>query len=167
MGGLQDTGGLRRDTSGVWRLRPSACRSRRLRATASVGPTAALGRPVRAFCRPLPVPLLALTAATHARPARREVCHTPTTMQTTHIMPGERGELRALGQAISRTRTQQNISTTDLACVLGVARQRLEAIEAGEEDLGYKLLRAIARALGVTSSVLLAQAEKLDRPPGS
>lgn len=88
-------------------------------------------------------------------------------MQTTHLTPADRGELRAFGHAISHTRTQQNTSTADLACTLGIARQRLEAIEAGQEDPGYKLIRGIARALHITSSALLARAEKLDKLPGS
>jgi transcriptional regulator with XRE-family HTH domain len=88
-------------------------------------------------------------------------------MQTTRIASAERGELEALGQAIRHVRRQQNLSTGDLACTLGIARQRLVRIEAGREDPGYKLLRATARALNTTSSALLALAETLDEPAAS
>jgi transcriptional regulator with XRE-family HTH domain len=87
-------------------------------------------------------------------------------MQTTRITSAKPDELRALGQAVRRARAQQNTSLADLACTLGIAEQRLEAIEDGQGDLGYKLLRAIAGALGVTSSDLLARAEMLEPPAG-
>src|ERR1700722_3595642 len=70
-------------------------------------------------------------------------------MQTTRIITVERGELCALGQAISHARTQQNISIAELARTIGITHERLLAIEAGEEDPGYKLLRAIATALNI------------------
>jgi transcriptional regulator with XRE-family HTH domain len=79
-------------------------------------------------------------------------------MQTTSITPTE---LDALGQAIRCTRTRQNLSTADLACALGIARERLQAIADGLEDPGFKLTRAIAAALGISSSALLADAEAL------
>jgi transcriptional regulator with XRE-family HTH domain len=82
-------------------------------------------------------------------------------MQTIRNIFAQPSELEALGHIIRRTRRQQNISFADLARALGIAGQRLEAIEGGREDPEDKLLRMIAGALGITSGALLTQAEAL------
>jgi transcriptional regulator with XRE-family HTH domain len=76
--------------------------------------------------------------------------------------PAERRELRAFGHAVRDARRRRDLSSIDLARTLGIARQRLAAIETGQGDSGYKLMRAIARALNKAPSALLAQTETLD-----
>lgn len=90
---------------------------------------------------------------------RREVRDTPKTMQTTHITPEERGELRALGQAIRDNRRQQATSTTDLARTLGIAHQHLLDLKRGHYNLSHELLCRLPDALDTTLVELLSHTE--------
>jgi transcriptional regulator with XRE-family HTH domain len=68
-----------------------------------------------------------------------------------------------LGQAIRWMRDQHGLSASELAAAAHVELQRVAALEAGRLDPTYDLLLALARALGVQPSALIACAEDIGR----
>lgn len=69
-------------------------------------------------------------------------------------------DLVALGQAVRRLRQQRSMSTHELADAVGVERQHISALEAGQLDPTFELLIALAEGLSVGLSALLNCAEK-------
>lgn len=67
--------------------------------------------------------------------------------------------LSALGRAIRLLRTEQNVSPRELAATAGLEPARLEAIEAGQHDLRYDVLVAVAHALNIETSDLVTRAD--------
>jgi transcriptional regulator with XRE-family HTH domain len=53
------------------------------------------------------------------------------------------------------------MSSEQLAAAVGVTRERIDAIEAGDVDLTYDVLVALASALHAQPSALVALAERL------
>jgi transcriptional regulator with XRE-family HTH domain len=80
-------------------------------------------------------------------------------------MAGHDLELAALGRAIRQVHEQRGVSVDALATAAGIDRERLEAIEAGRLDPGYRRLRRLTAALGVTSTALLLPVEEHDAAP--
>lgn len=70
-------------------------------------------------------------------------------------------DLLVLGLAVRRLREQRALSVDELAAAIDVRRQRIDALETGRLDPSYELLLAIAEALGVPPSALVALAEEL------
>jgi DNA-binding XRE family transcriptional regulator len=73
-------------------------------------------------------------------------------------------ELVALGKAIEQLREQHAIAASELAAAVGIAPERLAALEAGAVDPAYDLLLALADGLGVRLEQLVRLAREL-RPP--
>ncbi len=73
---------------------------------------------------------------------------------TTHMLHG-------LGLAVRERRTQRQLSQAGLASALGVARQRIDALERGQLNPRYEFLLALADALGVQVGELVIRAERL------
>jgi transcriptional regulator with XRE-family HTH domain len=71
--------------------------------------------------------------------------------------------LRGLGLAVRERREQRRLSQASLASALGVARQRISALERGQLNPRYELLVALADALGVQVGELVSRAEALAR----
>jgi transcriptional regulator with XRE-family HTH domain len=71
--------------------------------------------------------------------------------------------LRGLGLAVRERREQRRLSQASLASALGVARQRIGALERGQLNPRYELLVALADALGVEVGELVSRAEALAR----
>jgi transcriptional regulator with XRE-family HTH domain len=71
--------------------------------------------------------------------------------------------LRGLGLAVRERREQRRLSQASLASALGVASQRIGALERGQLNLRYELLVALADALGVQVGELVSRAEALAR----
>jgi transcriptional regulator with XRE-family HTH domain len=69
--------------------------------------------------------------------------------------------LRVLGRAVRAAREQRGLSADDLAAITGMARQRVDALEAGRLDPTYELLLTLADGLSVQPSTLVALAEEL------
>jgi transcriptional regulator with XRE-family HTH domain len=78
----------------------------------------------------------------------------------------EERELIAFGRAIRRVREERWVSVDALATAAGIASADVEAIEAGRLDPGYRRLRRLAPALGITSTALLLRVEEQDAAPG-
>jgi len=64
-----------------------------------------------------------------------------------------------IGQVILEERTRRDLTQEDLGGMAGVARETIVAVEKGTE-LRLSTLGKIAAALGVTPSILIAQAER-------
>ncbi len=71
-------------------------------------------------------------------------------------------DLRVLGRAVRELREQQRTDLAALAIAAGIPESELAAIEAGRLDPGYRRLRRLAAALGLTSTALLLRVEELD-----
>ncbi len=72
-------------------------------------------------------------------------------------------DLRVLGRAIRELREQRRLGLAALGALAGgIPEADLAAIEAGRLDPGYRRLRRLAAALGVTSTALLLRVEELD-----
>ncbi len=72
-------------------------------------------------------------------------------------------DLRVLGRAIRELREQRRLGLAALGALAGgIPEADLAAIEAGRLDPGYRRLRRLATALGVTSTALLLRVEELD-----
>jgi helix-turn-helix protein len=82
------------------------------------------------------------------------------------FLPGstsDEHDLRVLGRAIRELREQRSLGLPALGALAGgIPEADLAAIEAGRLDPGYRRLRRLAAALGVTSTALLLRAEELD-----
>jgi XRE family transcriptional regulator, regulator of sulfur utilization len=74
----------------------------------------------------------------------------------------EERELIAFGRAVRQVREERGVSVDALATAAGIASADLAAIEAGRLDPGYRWLRRLAAALGVTSTALLLRVEELE-----
>jgi hypothetical protein len=71
-------------------------------------------------------------------------------------------ELRLLGRAVRERREQQRVDLAALAAAAGIPAADLAAIETGRLDPGYRRLRRLAGALGLSSTELLLRVEELD-----
>jgi transcriptional regulator with XRE-family HTH domain len=71
-------------------------------------------------------------------------------------------DLRVLGRAVRGLREQRRLGRAALAAAAGIPEADLAAIEAGRLDPGYRRLRRLAAALGLTSTALLLRVEELD-----
>jgi transcriptional regulator with XRE-family HTH domain len=71
-------------------------------------------------------------------------------------------DLRALGRAVRDLREQRHLTLATLATAADIPEAALAAIEAGRLDPGYRLVRRLAAALGLTSTALLLHIEELD-----
>jgi transcriptional regulator with XRE-family HTH domain len=76
-------------------------------------------------------------------------------------------ELVALGRAIEQLRAQHAIAASELAATAGIAREHLDALEAGEVDPAYDLLLTLADGLGVPLEELVRIARELGGPEES
>lgn len=74
-----------------------------------------------------------------------------------------REALRALGQAIRRTREEQGLLVEQLAASTGLHPDDILALEAGQLDVSIHALRLITAATGGRPSRMLDLAEKLER----
>jgi transcriptional regulator with XRE-family HTH domain len=74
-------------------------------------------------------------------------------------------DLRALGIAIRVYRAQVQVSQEELAYRAGMHRTYLSGIERGERNPSFQSIVAIANALGIQPSALIARAEQLEREP--
>lgn len=75
----------------------------------------------------------------------------------------EEREPIAFGRAVRQVREERGVSVDALATSAGIARTDVEAIEAGRLEPGYRGLRRLAAALGVTSTALLLRVEENER----
>jgi transcriptional regulator with XRE-family HTH domain len=82
-------------------------------------------------------------------------------MQTTSTITRS-DDLRVLGQAINQIRRERGMSSRQLADRAGIPHERLHAIQTGQEDPGYQLLRTLAAALGIPSQALMRRVETLE-----
>lgn len=71
-------------------------------------------------------------------------------------------DLPTLGLAVRRMREQQNMSADELANAISMTRERIDALENGHIDPTYELLLALAKALGVQVSALVALTEEIE-----
>jgi transcriptional regulator with XRE-family HTH domain len=71
-------------------------------------------------------------------------------------------ELIAFGRAIRQVREQRGMSVDALASAAEIASTDVQAIEDGHLDAGYRRMRHLAAALGITSTALLARVEKVE-----
>jgi putative transcriptional regulator len=69
--------------------------------------------------------------------------------------------LRGLGLAVRERRQQRQLSQASLASAVGVARQRVGALERGQLNPRYELLLALADVLEVQVGELVTRAERL------
>lgn len=77
-------------------------------------------------------------------------------------MPQRSADHAALGRAIRDLRRRRRLSQEDLAYRSGMHRTYLGGIERGERNPSYANLLRLARALEVSGSQLLAEAERAD-----
>lgn len=74
--------------------------------------------------------------------------------------------LKAFGLAMRRERERIEVSQDVLAEMAGLHRTYVGSVERGERNLSLANIAAIAKALGIPASKLLAQAEAfLSKPP--
>ncbi len=73
--------------------------------------------------------------------------------------------LREIKRLRRELREQRGLSVEAIAVAAGIADTELEAIESGRLDPGYRRLRRLATALGVTSTALL-RIEEIERRAG-
>ena len=75
-----------------------------------------------------------------------------------------------LGQRIQHIRKKRGLPQTQLGNLMGMDRAAISNYENGSKgEMGFKTLQKFAKALGVTTSVLLgeeSEAEKEDKPAG-
>lgn len=64
-------------------------------------------------------------------------------------------DLIALGRMVRAVREQEGMSVAELAAAAGYKRRRLVRIEAGELDLRYDELIALADGLGVPAAAII------------
>jgi transcriptional regulator with XRE-family HTH domain len=76
-------------------------------------------------------------------------------------------DLLALGVAVRVYRAQRKISQEELGYRAGLHRTYVSGIERGERNPSYTTVVAIARALEIEPSALIARAEQLQQEPGS
>ena len=69
----------------------------------------------------------------------------------------ERNEksLRRFGRMLAEWREQKNLSVRELASRSGIAPRQLGRIEAGEVNIHFTTILALARGLGITPEELL------------
>lgn len=77
-----------------------------------------------------------------------------TTAEVAELVEHDRA-LKVLGQRVRRLRESRNMSEQELAGAAGLRLRRLDSIEAGQFDLRYDELMALADALGVKSTELV------------
>lgn len=65
-----------------------------------------------------------------------------------------------IGETIQRLRTKRRLSQEQLAELVGVSRQTINAIEKGEYNPTIRLCRSICRALGKTLDELFWEDEE-------
>jgi transcriptional regulator with XRE-family HTH domain len=70
--------------------------------------------------------------------------------------------LQKIGDEIRRLRSERLLSQYDLADLAGVNRKLVGEVERAETDPAHSSLWAIANALGVPLSVIMASAERAD-----
>lgn len=70
---------------------------------------------------------------------------------------------RVLGKVIREYRLAKNLSQEELAFEAGLARNHISRIELGRNSPSLDVFEAVAQALGLPGSIILAQAE-LTRP---
>jgi transcriptional regulator with XRE-family HTH domain len=63
-------------------------------------------------------------------------------------------------------REQRGMSAEQLAGIVGISRQRIDALETGQLDPTYELLLELAAGLGIQLSALVAVAERLQEASG-
>lgn len=81
-------------------------------------------------------------------------------------MPGTNlNEIHALGLAVRSRRERLGISQEALAAIAGLHRTYVGSIERGERNITLKNVFSLARALKISASQLLADAEKIRREP--
>jgi transcriptional regulator with XRE-family HTH domain len=73
-----------------------------------------------------------------------------------NLSVSDRRALVKLGQNIHRLREQQGMSLDKLAEAIGIEPQKLSGLEVGALEPDYEMLIALARGLGVPSSVVVA-----------
>ena len=74
-------------------------------------------------------------------------------------MDADKKLLRAFGLAMRRERERVGVSQDVLADMAGLHRTYIGSVERGERNLSLANIAAIAKALGIPASKLLAQAE--------
>lgn len=62
-----------------------------------------------------------------------------------------------VGLAVARLRRQANMTQEDLAGVAEIDRSYLSEIESGKKNISIKMLKRLAKALGVKASKLLGE----------
>jgi transcriptional regulator with XRE-family HTH domain len=74
-------------------------------------------------------------------------------------------DLAALGQVIRRARQERDISVGQLAAIVGIPPGRVEALEAGQINPGYRLLFNLADGLGIRATeIVIHWEERMARP---
>jgi transcriptional regulator with XRE-family HTH domain len=68
-----------------------------------------------------------------------------------------RAELIRFGQTFRQVREREGVSIADLAVRTGVDVQQINALEAGQLDPAFDVMRALADGIGVRLSVLIPQ----------
>lgn len=63
--------------------------------------------------------------------------------------------LRKFGQLLTKMREQRNLSVRELALLSGVDPRQLARIEAGDVNIQFTTILALARGLGITPQELL------------
>lgn len=76
-------------------------------------------------------------------------------------------ELALLGRAVRDVRQRRHMSSSELASRSGVARARIDALEAGRLDPTYDLLVAVAHGLDVQLAAFATRVEELKRDSGA
>lgn len=84
------------------------------------------------------------------------------------ISSDERQFFVTMGERIARLRKARNMTQTQLAEVLGVAQQTVQAYEAGSRRIPVSALPAVARTLSVSLEVLFGDEpqQSVSRRPG-
>jgi transcriptional regulator with XRE-family HTH domain len=80
--------------------------------------------------------------------------------------PPWKAQLEALGAYIRAQRMAAGLSLRDLSERTDVSNAYLSQVERGMHEPSLSVLRAVARALGVSLDALLARAGMLEDPPG-
>jgi transcriptional regulator with XRE-family HTH domain len=85
---------------------------------------------------------------------------------TMTISDEEQAFFASLGERVTQLRKTRNITQVQLAEVLGVSQQTVQAYEVGRRRLPVTTLRLLAKTLGVTLDELLAEGEHAPRKRG-
>jgi transcriptional regulator with XRE-family HTH domain len=88
----------------------------------------------------------------------------PTAAMT--ISDEERAFFIALGERITRLRKARGITQVQLADILGVSQQTIQAYEVGRRRIQVSALPAVARALSVMLEELLGEPQQSSRKRG-